>query len=289
MKFFISLFLTLLISNLSNSQDSLKPLLPNDTLKIGRLQIVKISGVEQKDWTTVINNLDFSALKVNYLKKNQEQKNLETSWLAFDFGLAGYMDYTKYTSINAFIKPAIGQPLTYRKVQPKNSSTNVNIWVVQQKANIYKHIWFLKYGFGFEMFNYYYANPIDFRNNDKAYISLSTNTYSKDKLYLNYITIPVLLSRNVTIKNFQTISLSGGLSLGYLYNARNKQISEALGKQKYEGDFNFGDYKLASIFQLGIGSLKFYASASLNNTLDNSATAPQSFYPYTFGMRFSKF
>lgn len=289
MKFVFSLLLSVIFISAGFTQDTSKPLFQNDTIKLNRLQIVKINSVEQKDWETVIRDFDYNAIKVKFLKKNQEFRNLETSWLAFDFGLAGYMDYTKYTSIKTFMKPAIGQPLTYTKLQPKNSSTNINIWVVQQKANLYKHKWYLKYGLGFEMFNYYFANPIDYRNSDNGYISLSSNNYSKNKLYLNYITVPVQLSRSIYVKNFQPITLSGGLSIGYLYKAKNKQISESLGKVKYHGDFNFADYKVASIFQLGIGDLKFYASASLNNIMNKSATAPQSNYPYTFGLRFSKF
>ena len=289
MKIVFSFLLVLFVALSGISQDAPKNLFPNDTIRLSRLQIVKINGVEQKDWETVLRNADYNSISIKYLKKKPEQKDLETNWFAFDYGLAGYMDYTKYTSIKAFMKPSIGQPLTYRKLQPKNNSTNINIWVVQQKANLYKHKWYLKYGLGFEMFNYYFSNPVDFRNNDNGYITLSSNNYSKNKLFLNYLTIPVQLTRSFKVKNFQPLTLSGGLSFGYLYSVRNKQISEAAGKIKYNGDFNFADYKVASIFQLGIGDLKFYASASLNNILDKSATAPQSNYPYTFGVRFAKF
>ena len=41
--------------------------------------------------------------------------------------------------------------------------------------------------------NYYYANGVDFRNNDKMYISLTNNSYSKNKLYINYLTVPLIL------------------------------------------------------------------------------------------------
>jgi len=138
------------------------------------------------------------------------------------------------------------------------------------------------------MFNYYYANGVDFRNNDKMYISLTNNTYSKDKLYINYLTVPLILSRTYKFKKIQDINVAGGINIGYLLNTRNKQISEALGKKKYDGDFNFNDYKMAGVFQIGIGDVKFYGTAALTNIIDNG-TSNQSFYPYTFGVRFSKF
>lgn len=299
MKIFYNSILVLLLTTLgmttgfaqnsSTKQDSSKKIISNDTVTIGNFQIVKINGEEKKYFSKIINDFDYKSVKVKYdQQKEPINQDIQTSWLAFDIGLAGYMDYTKYAKISDFSRPAIGLPLTYKKVQPKNSSTNINVWVVQQKVNLYKNLWYVKYGLGLEMFNYYYANPIDIRNNDKGYFTLSTNTYKKNKLHVDYITIPVQISRSFQVKKFQPISLAGGFSFGYLLNATNKQISDALGKKKYYGDFNFSDYRVAGIFQLGIGNMKFYGSASLNNTIDKS-TSLQSMYPYTLGIRFSKF
>jgi hypothetical protein len=173
-------------------------------------------------------------------------------------------------------------------MQPKNSSTNVNIWLVQQKLNLYKHKYYFKYGLGFEMFNYYYTNGVEFRNTEKMYIFLTNNIYKKDKLYINYLTVPLILSRTYKFKKIQDINVAGGVNIGYLLNTRNKQISEALGKKKYDGDFNFSDYKMSGVFQIGIGDVKFYGTAALTNIIDKG-TSNQSFYPYTFGIRFSKF
>jgi hypothetical protein len=288
MKYLFTL-LMILLTIIAQSQDSLKIILPNDTLTLGNLKIIKVNGVEKKEWFSFLNDGDFKAIKIDYTKKKKGSvKELETSWLDFDFGITGYMDYTKYDNTLTFTKPAVGLPLNKRKLQPKNSSTNLNIWVVQQKLNLFKHKYYFKYGLGFEMFNYYYANGVDFRNNDKMYISLTNNTYKKDKLYINYLTVPLILSRTYKFKNIQNINVAGGVNIGYLLNTRNKQISESLGKKKYDGDFNFNDYKMSGVFQIGIGDVKFYGTAPLTNIIDKGTTS-QSFYPYTFGFRFSKF
>ena len=285
----LTLIMVLFFSSMSMAQDAPAVLLPNDTLKLGSLKIIKINGEVKKNWTDVIRYFDYDAVKVNYTpKKILPNAEIQTEWLAFDLGIAGYMDYTKYDITRAFTNPAVGIPVTKRKMQPKNSSTNVNIWVVQQKLNLYKHKYYFKYGLGFEMFNYYYANGVDFRNNDKMYISLTNNTYKKDKLYINYLTVPLILSRTYKFKKIQDISVAGGVNIGYLLNTRNKQISEDSGKKKYDGDFNFSDYKMSGVFQIGIGDVKFYGTAALTNTIDKT-TSNQSFYPYTFGIRFSKF
>jgi len=285
--FFI--LMSLFLTTAALAQESTPVMYPNDTVKLGNLKIIKINGEEKKDWITIFRNLDYGAVKLDYSRiKQSVPKEIETQWLGFDLGVAGYSDYTKYAITPALSSPAVGLPLTNRRMQPKNSSTNVNIWVVQQKVNIYQHKWYFKYGVGFEMFNYYYSNGIDFRNNEKAYISLSNNTYSKNKLFVNYLTVPLQLSRSFKVKNVQTISLSGGVSLGYMLTTRNKQISDALGKKKYYGDFNLNDYRMAGIFQLGIGDVKFYGSAALTNMLDKSTTNI-GLFPYTFGIRLAKF
>ena len=100
--------------------------------------------------------------------------------------------------------------------------------------------------------------------------------------------MPLQLSRSFKVKNVPTISLSGGVSLGYMLTTRNKQISDALGKKKYYGDFNMNDYRMAGIFQLGIGDVKFYGSAALTPMLDKSTTNI-GLFPYTFGIRLAKF
>ena len=288
MKYLFTHLMFLLLSIVAQSQDSLRTVFPNDTLTLGNLKIIKVNGDEKKDWLSFLNDGDFKAIKFDYTKKKvTSMKDLETSWFDFDFGITGYIDYTKYDATKAFTSPAVGIPVSKRKMQPKNSSTNVNIWVVQQKLNLYKHKYYFKYGIGFEMFNYYYANGVDFRNNDKMYISLTNNTYKKDKLYINYLTVPLILSRTYKFKKIQDINVAGGVNIGYLLNTRNKQISESLGKKKYDGDFNFNDYKMAGVFQIGIGDVKFYGTAPLTNIIDKGTTS-QSFYPYTFGLRFSK-
>lgn len=285
----LTLIMALFLTSVVIAQEPAAVQLPNDTLKLGALKIIKINGEVKKNWTDVIRYFDYGAVKLKYTpKKIMPNAELQTEWLAFDLGIAGYMDYTKYDITPAFTKPVIGIPVTNRKMQPKNSSTNVNIWLVQQKLNVYKHKYYFKYGLGFEMFNYYYANGVDFRNNDKMYISLTNNTYKKDKLYINYLTVPLILSRTYKFKKIQDINVAGGVNIGYLLNTRNKQISDALGKKKYDGDFNFNDYKMSGVFQIGIGDVKFYGTAALTNTIDKG-TSNQSFYPYTFGVRLSKF
>jgi len=240
----------------------------------------------KKDWESIIEDGDFDNTHIKIERRPKKLNNIATNWWIFDLGFANLVDHTNNTSPSLYNSLPIVNSANLKLNNAKSS--NVNIWVVQQKVNIYQHKWYFKYGFGFEMFNYFYSTAIDFRNNEKGYISLSNNTYSKDKLFVNYLTVPLQLSRSFKVKNVQTISLSGGVSLGYMLATHNKQISDALGKKKYYGDFNLNDYRMAGIFQLGVGDVKFYGSAALTNMLDKSTTNI-GLFPYTFGIRLAKF
>ena len=118
---------------------------------------------------------------------------------------------------------------------------------------------------------------------------ISANFYTlstSDQLYAMYVFQKTNVIDNTMKTAFSKIKINE-LKNKFLM-LKNKQISDALGKKKYEGDFNFSDYKMSGVFQIGIGDVKFYGTAALTNTIDKT-TSNQSFYPYTFGIRFSKF
>jgi uncharacterized protein YhbP (UPF0306 family) len=73
-----------------------------------------------------------------------------------------------------------------------------------------------------------------------------------------------------------------------LFKSYNKQINRELGKEKYKSNFSLRDMRLAGVFEIRIDKLKFFGTASLQNMLDKMNTN-QSLYPYSFGLRFSKF
>ena len=49
------------------------------------------------------------------------------------------------------------------------------------------------------------------------------------------------------------ISFSAGVSVGYLYSSRNKQISDERGKHKNRGDYDLEKWKFSYIAELGLG------------------------------------
>ena len=268
---------------------SLQLFAQNDTIKIGQLLISKPESKSNLSWEQIIKNKDLNGLKVNFKKSNNNFKQLETSWFAFDLALVNYLDETKYAENKSLSNPAIGQPLSKFKMQLNNGkSTNINIWVVQQKYRLKNPAFYLKYGLGLEMFNFRYEYGINFRKNESMFIYLNDESYEKNKLFTSYLSAPVQFGYDFKLKNDKILGVSGGLVTGYLFKSYNKQINRELGKEKYNSNFSLRDMRLAGIFEIRIDKLKFFGTASLQNMLDKMNTN-QSLYPYSFGLRFSKF
>ena len=143
----------------------------------------------------------------------------------------------------------------------------------------------LKYGMGLEMYNFRYESRISYRKDPDTYVFNDSIGFTKNKLFIEYLTVPMMINFNSTPNSRRGFSLSAGISAGYLINSRNKQISGERGKQKYKNDFNFEPWRLATIAEIGLGPVKLYGSYSLNRLQRDITRVEQ--YPYTIGIRLS--
>jgi len=64
--------------------------------------------------------------------------------------------------------------------------------------NVYKHVVNLKYGLGYEMYNFRYDSRISYRKDPIAYVYNDSISFSKNKLYVGYLTVPFMLNVNTT-------------------------------------------------------------------------------------------
>ena len=106
----------------------------------------------------------------------------------------------------------------------------------------------------------------------------------KNKLAVDYVTVPVMLNFNFTPKRERGFGLSAGMSAGYLYSARQKFKNDG-DKDKNHDDFDLRKFKLAYIGELNLGPVKLYGSYALNNMWEKGLDQT----PYNFGVRFSRF
>jgi len=265
--------------------DTTKPNQP-DTIKVGNFIIIKKEKKTNSYDTTNSNVLvDIGGNDNGEGNHHYHEKLITTNWLIFDLGFANWRDHTAYGSpeANDYLRAGQGQPFTSADLNLKNNKTsNVNIWLFMQKLNVINHVINLKYGIGLEMYNWRYETNITY-NKNPAYIFRDTIQFSKNKLATDYITIPFMININPFPHKRQGLSFSVGISAGYLYNSRNKQVSDERGKQKLHGDFDLDPWRIAYVGEIGLGPVRVYGSYSINNLYQHGVVQ----YPYAVGLRFS--
>ncbi|MGI8950745.1 MAG: outer membrane beta-barrel protein [Chitinophagaceae bacterium] len=255
-----------------------------DTIVVGKFVIIKKNKNNVSKDSDENRNEHAWSMNIGPHRKHY-RSNVSTNWFIFDLGFANYNDRTDYNSADAinYLHPNGGAAFTNDDLKLKTiKSSNVNIWLFMQKLNITQHILNLKYGFGLEMYNFRYENNITYHASP-AYIFRDTINFSKDKLYVGYLTVPFMINVNTTPHNNKGLSFSAGVSAGYLIGNHNKQVSAEKGKQKIRGDFDLEKWQLAYIAEIGLGPVRLYGSYSMSTLHEKGLKQ----YPYAVGIRFS--
>lgn len=260
-----------------------------DTVRVGNFLIIKKNnGSEGSQIITKSYNSWDNNIKV--IRTAPKKRNISTNWFIFDLGFANIQDKTNYSFAQSGpyfkqFRPQDGpvNENSYRLNTGKTS--NVNLWFFMQKLNVSKHVLNLKYGMGLEMFNIRYDSRLSYRKDPVPYVYNDSISFSKNKLYAGYLTVPLMVNVNVTPGKRNGFSFSGGVSMGYLIASRNKQISAERGKQKITGNFDMEPIRWAAIAEMGIGPVRIYGSYALNAMQKDRTRMEQ--YPYAIGLRFS--
>ena len=257
----------------------------NDTIRIGNIIIIKRKNPDEKQ-----NGTNISVTK----QERSEPKNVSTNWLIVDLGFSNYTDRTNYSNTGNYLYNRAGvAPLGTNDFNlDETKSLNINVWLFMQRLNLIQHHVNLKYGLGVELNNYRYNSAVSYRKENPFVtgqapaptIFRDSVSFSKNKLAADYFTVPLMINfcTNTSNQN-KGFSISVGVSGGFLYNQRNKQISGARGKQKVENGLGLEQFKFSYIGEIGLGPARLYGSYS-----------PTSFYkkgldmrPYTLGIRLS--
>jgi hypothetical protein len=263
-----------------------------DTIRIGGMVIIKKDSPDQnrrQTSVTIGNN------------RRTKQSNVSTAQFIIDFGFANWNDETDYTAATSqgFLinMPGTATPLGKNDFKLKTGkSSNVNIWVFMQRLNLIKHYVNLKYGIGVEFNNYRFKSNVSFKeggefnpyntsqNVNHAFVFRDSISFSKNKLAADYVTVPFMINFR-TNPNYSDrgLSFSAGVSMGYLYNSRNKQISGERGKEKNRGDYDLEKWKFSYTGELGLGQIRLYGSYAPKSIFESGLNM----MPYNIGIRLS--
>ena len=246
-----------------------------DTIRVGNLVIVK----PVKDSISIEQYTAKKKVDISFTKKRKYNNiNNRTSYFDWDFGFVNFIDNTP---VLLYAKPEYLYPPMGNSAPYLNSgslalnhlkSSNVNLWFVQQRVNLIKKYVGLQYGIGLEMFNFRFDKNISFRDDIVGKMKYDDVQFSKNKLFIKYLTVPIKLNFNLAPMANKPLHASIGMSAGYLLKARNKQISAERGKEKYDGTFNLNNWRIATIGELGFGDFTIYGSYSHTNLFDDKQT-----------------
>ncbi|MET0242830.1 MAG: outer membrane beta-barrel protein [Flavitalea sp.] len=254
----------------SDSTEKNKP----DTIKIGSMVIIRNQGEESGGRNQRVH--------IRTRARNYKPSAITTNWLILDLGFANYSDNTDYgaTAASGFTGPGVNEDVMKLRT---GKSINVNLWLFMQRLNMVKNVVNLKYGLGLELNNYRYRRPVVYEIDPTRVVLDNSTNYSKNKLAADYITVPMMLNFNFTPKRKNGFGLSVGASAGYLYNSRQKTITDAKGKNKLHDDFDLNRWKLSYIGELQLGPINLYGSLASESMFKKGFDQT----PYTVGIRFS--
>jgi len=249
----------------------------SDTIRIGGMIIIKDNkdkgnNEDKKNRDITISN-----------RKKRKSSNLSTNWWIVDLGFANLKDETNYPAAIAsgFVDNSIGKDQLDLRT---NKSINVNIWMFMQKLNMIKHVVNLKYGLGLELNNYRFDNEQVRFSKNPTHITIDQNLQDaeKNKLAVDYITVPFMLNFNFTPGRNKGFGFSAGVSAGFLYDARQKIVDNGK-KSKLHDDFDLEKWKLSYIGELNLGPVRLYGSYAMNNMWEKGLNQT----PYNVGIRLS--
>lgn len=247
----------------------------SDTIRVGGMIIIKRPGRNNTESREVIVE-----------NKRKSRSNLATNWFVVDLGFANYSDETNYAMAqqSGFVTQDISNKDGLKLRTGK--SVNVNIWLFQQKLNMVKHVVNLKYGLGVELNNYRFSDETVRFSKNPTRISMDPTLAgaAKNKLAADYATVPMMLNFDFTPGRRNGFGFSAGMSVGYLYSARQK-IKQDDDKIKLRDDFNLEKWKVSYIGELMLGPVRLYGSVATNSMWERGLDQT----PYTIGIRFSHF
>lgn len=282
-------FATIAFAQKPSTNDSVEVKKHNDTIRIGSILIIKKHKKSNSDSSV-------SVITDNANSNNKHKRS--NNYLVIDLGFGNWDDQTNYanTAGYAFSKPGSPAFSSDDMKLSAGKSANVNIWLFIQKLPLVKRNVNLKYGLGIEYYNYSFRSPVSLKENgvlpysiagtitSSPFVFRDSISFSKNKLNLKYITVPLMLNFATTKQKGKTpISVSIGVSAGYLIRQRNKQNSNERGRQKNQGDYDLQRFKLSYIAELGLGHIKFYGSYSPKSIFEKGLDIR----PYSLGIRFS--
>ena len=230
-----------------------------------------------------IGKYKFNIIEEDEIQKRNDVKKKKTikykSWQGIDIGLLGYVDNNMDFNL----------PTNYgfMELNPAKS-ISVGFNIHEQNFRIVRDYLKFATGIGFEINHYSFANNTRLLNNPDSFSGFidPVSNFSKTKLKVSYITLPLLLEINTSMKEKRAFHISGGLVLGYNIGSKSKLVYINNGlktKEKVSGNYHINPFKYSLTARLGFGkNYAIYGIYDLNSLFAKNK-GPE-LYSYALGL-----
>lgn len=200
---------------------------------------------------------------------------LRLTFAMMDIGFNMLNDATTYTdpTLASYLRvPAADRNANLFDLK-NGKSMNINIYPLMVKLPVIKtknQRLYVSTGLGLQVYNFRFDNPVSYVKSP-AGIVMDTIGFQKNKLAVNYLTVPLMLTSKTRLHKDTWLVYGAGVQAGYRLSSWNKQVSDERGKIKTHGNFDLQDFNTCVTAEFGIeGVLRFYGSYQLTSLYQNN-------------------
>lgn len=255
--------------------DSTKVVADTTNMKIGDTRIILIDEDPTNDSTSV-----------QYTDNGPSDRLELTHFAGVDLGvnvLLNSAGNTDFDSTMSWLELDYARSLTWR------------LNLVEQKIRIYKDYVGIMVGAGITYNSYGLRNNVQVVNTDSTgttgiEIDPQVQDFSKNKLRVTYLNVPIMLEFNTSDQLKKSFHVSAGVMTGLKLGSLTRQKWED-GDDKYservKGDFNFTPFTLDASVRVGYGNFTVFANYGLT-PLFTKDDGPE-VYPVSVGIQLTAF
>lgn len=256
-------------SSSSSGQDTV-------TVNVGNRKIVVIGDDEDME--------DYKSFK-NYADTIFRHSEKACShWAGFEIGFNTLMFGNGFNS---------SAPAGYEYMDLNSGkSIDVNLNFYAHDFQLYKRYLMFTTGIGMTLNNYRFTSDQTLRADTNRvaagfdYLEDGTKiSYSKNKLAVNYFTVPLLLQFNSSESYKKSVHVAAGFLLNYKFNSHLKLVYRDGGtreKTKRQHEFNINPFRCDATLRVGYRDVSLYASYSLSDMF-KSGRGPE-VHPFQVGL-----
>lgn len=183
------------------------------------------------------------------------------NWEGIEFGMNGFLNPSRTLAL----------PTAYRFLeldQARSFSFAWNIW--QQNIHLYRNNVNLVTGIGLEWNSYAFSQNVTLQHDvDPIAAVVETRDFSKNKLKMTYVNVPLMLEFNTNNNNpNRSFHIAAGGVVGYnIFQNRLKQEYTVDGdtqERKVKDDFNINPFRYGLTARVGYDDLSLFVNYSLS-------------------------